>query len=126
MNWKVWRMATANEYLMHHGIKGMKWGVQRTDEQLGHDTASTSVSKKNINPNTNTTRRRAIIGGIVGLAAAAGISALTARTLKKRKEFKNTCAKAMEFVDKATIPTVSIDKINIPKIPLDQFIEKYG
>lgn len=23
-------------YLMHHGIKGMKWGIRRTPEQLGH------------------------------------------------------------------------------------------
>ena len=25
-----------NYYLMHHGIKGMKWGVRRTPTQLGH------------------------------------------------------------------------------------------
>lgn len=25
--------------LYHHGIKGMKWGVRRTPEQLGHNTA---------------------------------------------------------------------------------------
>ena len=28
-----------NYYLMHHGIKGMKWGVRRTPEQLGYKRA---------------------------------------------------------------------------------------
>lgn len=25
-----------HEFLMHYGVKGMKWGVRRTPEQLGH------------------------------------------------------------------------------------------
>lgn len=27
-------------FLMHYGIKGMKWGVRRTPEELGHDKES--------------------------------------------------------------------------------------
>lgn len=29
-------------YLMHHGIKGMKWGIRRTPAQLGHDTSKST------------------------------------------------------------------------------------
>ena len=32
-------MAQNNYYLMHHGVKGMKWGVRRTPEQLGYKRA---------------------------------------------------------------------------------------
>ena len=35
-----------NEYLAHHGIKGQKWGVRRTPEQLGHKTISGEKLKK--------------------------------------------------------------------------------
>ena len=35
-----------NSYLAHHGIKGMKWGVRRTPEQLGHRVKSASQKVK--------------------------------------------------------------------------------
>lgn len=33
--------------LYHYGIKGMKWGVRRTKNQLGHGSAASSRRKKN-------------------------------------------------------------------------------
>ena len=35
-------------YLMHHGIKGMKWGVRRTPEQLGHQHEKRDEMKNRI------------------------------------------------------------------------------
>lgn len=33
-------------YLEHYGIKGMQWGVRRTDEELGHDSGRYNLSLK--------------------------------------------------------------------------------
>jgi len=38
-----------NYYLMHHGIKGMKWGVRRTPAQLGHKPSIGSRAKTKLN-----------------------------------------------------------------------------
>lgn len=37
-----------NNELYHHGIKGMKWGIRRTDAQLGHETVNLQKTKKRV------------------------------------------------------------------------------
>lgn len=40
----------ALDVIQHHGIKGQKWGVRRTPQQLGHDEPQQTESKKAVEP----------------------------------------------------------------------------
>lgn len=41
----MWSIDYNDNELYHHGIKGMKWGIRRTDAQLGHDTGKIDLQK---------------------------------------------------------------------------------
>lgn len=50
---KMWKYNYTNE-LYHYGVKGMKWGVRRTKEQLEHDRYSIEARLNKKLPNIQT------------------------------------------------------------------------
>lgn len=47
-----------DEELYHHGIKGMKWGVRRTPEQLGHRTSAAKRKKSSASKKAEREKKR--------------------------------------------------------------------
>ncbi|NCE64076.1 hypothetical protein D1159_05620 [Pseudoflavonifractor sp. 524-17] len=61
-----------SKFLMHYGVKGMKWGVRRTPEQLGHKKA---VAKRS---------------GSDTIVADAIASGLVSKTVNREKQMRHT------------------------------------
>lgn len=51
LRWAVRQNQNGSNELLHYGILGMKWGVRRTPEQLGHVKKGTKMYRVTPNPN---------------------------------------------------------------------------
>lgn len=86
-----------NEILMHHGVKGQKWGVRRTPAQLGHKPSGSRRKKSGSSSKGNARKRR--ISGLVK-------KRMTKKKVKRRKQ-------AFEFTDdelQAAVKRLQLEK----------------
>lgn len=89
------------EYLEHYGVKGQRWGIRRTPEQLGHRT----VSGK-----SRSTERRVIEGkprGMFKLRVVQG----TEPSKEEKKALKKQVREEQKVAKKAMEATIRRDEI---------------
>lgn len=78
-----------NDYLMHYGVKGMKWGVRRTPAQLGHKKKLSGADVK---------KKAAEIGAKTAEAAKRAAGSIRS-SAKKAAENKKERKTAKEMTD---------------------------
>ena len=65
---------TNDRYLMHYGVKGMKWGVRHDPQRTGYSMYSTKLSEKQKKILKRVAIGPAITGGVL-LASYGGVKA---------------------------------------------------
>lgn len=79
---------STDEFLAHHGIKGMKWGIRRTPEQLGRrDARRQEIDDARSRVVNRTTKIKAAKEAYKKAKSAANVNKQIATSIKNGKEF---------------------------------------
>lgn len=105
-----------NDSITHYGIKGMRWGIRRTDAQLGRSSGST-MDKRN--------RRLSAVGRVVSAAKrrqAEGAASRKEASIEKQEARKTPKEKVSEL--KSEELRARIDRLNLEKQYVSLMAEK--
>lgn len=97
------------EYIKHHGIKGMKWGVRRTDAQLGNGGTGGS-NHKSAKPKTTDDYRR--MKKTTDQASTYVESAKKAKANSVKKQQQESTKKKLESMSDAELRAV-VNRLNM-------------
>ena len=103
-----------NNSLMHYGILGMKWGVRRTPEQLGHVRAKRkkkptyNVSPRKVKKNAKYMTDQELQRSINRMNMQNQVNSLSPSTYRKAINFINSWKKDMGVITGAAVATTGV------------------
>lgn len=115
-------LSTEKDYIEHHGIKGMRWGVRRTPEQLGHDKPKSKkrmLKKAAVASAVVLGSSLAIYGGIKFSSTMNNSKAKT--TVNVGKEVSKQIIEAVKETPVSQIPKTTIPKTKIPTVDYSDY-----